>query len=49
MLGVPPVTDKLGPDFLRFAIKPGLLEVNGLPDMGVDIDVVRKRMRARPA
>ena len=46
MLGVPPGTYKLGPDFLRFVIKPALLEVNGLSDMGVDIDVVRKHARA---
>jgi hypothetical protein len=46
MLGVPPGTYKLGPDFLRFVIKPALLEVNGLSDMGVDIEVVRKHSRA---
>ena len=46
ILGVPPGTYKLGPDFLRFVIKPALLEVNGLSDMGVDIDVVRKHARA---
>lgn len=46
MLGVPPGTYKLGPDFLRFVIKPALLEVNGLSDIGVDIDVMRKHARA---
>jgi hypothetical protein len=30
-----------GPDFVRFVIQPAMLEVNGLPDMGVDLTPVR--------
>jgi hypothetical protein len=37
---------KLGPDFQRFVINPALLEVNGLSDMGVQIDLHRKHARA---
>ena len=33
-------------NFQRFVIKPALLEVNGLSDMGVQIEMVRRHPRA---
>lgn len=46
LLGVPPSAYKRGDNFLRFVITPALLEVNGLSDMGVKIELVRKHARA---
>ena len=46
MLGVPPKSYKLGPDFMRFVLKPAMLEVNGLSDMGVEIQLQRRHARA---
>jgi hypothetical protein len=46
LLGVKPDTYKLGPDFQRFVIGPAVLEVNGLSDMGVEIEMHRKHARA---
>jgi len=46
MLGVPPRSYKLGPDFTRFVLKPALLEVNGLSDMDVEIQLERRHARA---
>jgi len=46
LLGVPPGTYKLGPDFKRFVIEPAVLEVNGLSDMGVQVESRRKHPRA---
>lgn len=46
LLGVPP--DKLtrGPDFERRVIGPAIVEVNGLSDMSVKIDLERRHARA---
>src|SRR5215218_5345009 len=46
LLGVKPDAYKLGPDFQRFVIDPAVLEVNGLSDMGVNIEPLRKHKRA---
>jgi hypothetical protein len=46
LLGVPPGKLTRGPDFERRVIEPALLEVNGLSDMGVKIDLVRTHARA---
>jgi len=46
MLGVPPGAYERGNNFLQFVIKPALLEVNGLSDMGVDIELERRHARA---
>jgi hypothetical protein len=46
MLGVKADTYKLGPDFQRSVIDPATLEVNGLSDMSVRIDLNRKHSRA---
>jgi Initiator Replication protein len=46
LLSVKTDTYKLGPDFQRFVINPAVLEVNGLSDMGVQIDLHRKHTRA---
>jgi hypothetical protein len=46
MLGVKPETYKLGPDFQRFVIDPAVLEVNGLSDLGVRMQLDRKHSRA---
>ena len=39
LIGVPPGTYERGLDFRRKVVDPALLEVNGLSDMGVDIDL----------
>jgi hypothetical protein len=46
LLGVPPGTYALGADFQRFVIGPALLEVNGLSDFNVDLDLRRRHSRA---
>jgi hypothetical protein len=46
LLGVPPGTYERGLDFRRKVIDPALLEVNGLSDMSVDIDLRRRHPRA---
>jgi plasmid replication initiation protein len=46
LLGVPPGTYERGLDFRRKVMDPALLEVNGLSDMGVDINVRRRHPRA---
>ena len=46
LLGVPPGTYDRGLDFRRKVVDPALLEVNGLSDMGVDIDLRRRHARA---
>jgi plasmid replication initiation protein len=46
LLGVPPGSYKLGPDFLRYVVQPAVLEVNGLSDMGVMIEPRRRHARA---
>lgn len=46
LLGVPPDTYERGLDFRRKVIDPALLEVNGLSDMGVDIELRRVHSRA---
>ena len=46
MLGVPPGAYERGQDFHRKVIDPAMLEVNGLSDMGVSIQVQRRHARA---
>lgn len=45
-LGVPPGTYALGSDFARFVVEPALLEVNGLSDFGVAVELRRRHARA---
>lgn len=46
LVGVPPGAYERGDNFMRFVIRPALLEVNGLSDLGVDIQMVRMHSRA---
>lgn len=46
LLNVPPGSYERGLDFQRKVIDPALLEVNGLSDMGVDIELRRRHARA---
>ena len=46
LVGVPPDAYERGDNFMRFVIKPALLEINGLSDMGVRIELIRKHVRA---
>ena len=46
LLGVPPGAYDRTDNFMRFVISPAELEVNGLSDMGVRIEMVRKHPRA---
>jgi plasmid replication initiation protein len=46
LLGVPPGAYERGNDFMRFVVDPAILEVNGLSDVGVQIDVKRRHTRA---
>jgi hypothetical protein len=46
MIGVPPGAYERGNNFLQFVIRPALLEVNGLSDMGVAIELERRHPRA---
>jgi hypothetical protein len=46
LLGVPPGTYERGLDFRRKVVDPALLEVNGLSDRGVVIDLRRRHARA---
>jgi hypothetical protein len=46
LLGVKADAYKLGPDFQRYVIDPAVLEVNGLSDLGVTVQLERKHRRA---
>jgi Initiator Replication protein len=46
LLGVPPGAYDRTDNFMRNVITPAVLEVNGLSDMGVQIEMVRKHSRA---
>ena len=46
LLGVPPGAYDRSDNFMRFVVNPAELEVNGLSDMGVRIEMVRKHPRA---
>jgi hypothetical protein len=46
LLGVPPKTYERGNDLARFVIQPAVLEVNGLSDIGVRIEIRRRSPRA---
>jgi hypothetical protein len=46
LLGVPPGAYDRTDNFMRFVIMPATLEVNGLSDTGVRIEMVRKHPRA---
>jgi hypothetical protein len=46
MMSVKPDTYRIGTDFQRYVISPAVLEVNGLSDMGVQMEVQRRHPRA---
>ena len=46
LMGVPKGTYQQGKDFIRFVLDVAALEVNGLSDYGVQIEVVRRHSRA---
>jgi hypothetical protein len=46
LLGVPPGKLTRGPDFDRRVIQPAMIEVNGLSDMSVSIELERRHARA---
>jgi hypothetical protein len=46
LVGFPPGAYANGPDFRRKVIEPATLEVNGLSDIGVQIEVARRHQRA---
>lgn len=46
LMAVKADTYKIGTDFQRYVVDPAVLEVNGLSDLGVKIDVQRKHARA---
>jgi hypothetical protein len=46
MMSVKPDVYRIGFDFQRFVVDPAVLEVNGLSDIGVQIDLLRKHARA---
>jgi hypothetical protein len=46
LLGVPPGKLTRGPDFERRVVQPAVIEVNGLSDMGVSIELQRRHARA---
>lgn len=46
LLGVPPGAYDRGDNFMRNVIAPAVLEVNGLSDIGVQIEMARKHSRA---
>jgi hypothetical protein len=45
-IGVPPGAYERGNNFMQFVINPAALEVNGLSDMGVQVELKRKHSRA---
>jgi hypothetical protein len=45
-LGVPPGAYERGNNFMQFVISPAVLEVNGLSDVSVQVEVRRKHARA---
>jgi hypothetical protein len=47
LLNVPPRTPEHGLDFQRKVMAPGLIEVNGLSDLGVDIEPRRRSSSLR--
>jgi hypothetical protein len=46
LLGVPPDAYEQGTDLAKRVVEPAVLEVNGLTDMGVQIEMVRRHARA---
>jgi hypothetical protein len=46
LMGVKADAYRIGFDFHRSVVEPAVLEVNGLSDMGVQIDLQRKHSRA---
>ncbi len=46
LLGVPPDAYERGDNFMRFVLRPALLEVNGVSDMCVEAELVRRHSRA---
>lgn len=46
MMSVKPDTYRIGTDFQRYVINPAVLEVNGLSDLGVQMEVQRRHPRA---
>ena len=46
LLGVPPDTYERGNDLLRYVLNPAVMEVNGLSEFGIRIDIERVHSRA---
>lgn len=46
LMGVPPGKLNRGPDLERFCVQPALMEVNGLSDLTVQVELARKHSRA---
>jgi hypothetical protein len=46
LIGVPPGTYERGNDLLRYVVDPAVLEVNGLSEFGIRIEVERAHLRA---
>ncbi len=46
LLGVPPGTYERGNDLLRYVVDPATLEVNGLSEFGIRLDIERAHSRA---
>ena len=46
LIGVPPDAYERGDNFMRYVLRPALLEVNGVSDMGVQVQMVRRHSRA---
>ena len=46
LLSVPPASYERGNDLLRFVVDPAVLEVNGLSEFGIKIEVARAHARA---
>ena len=45
-MNIPPNSYTRGHDIIRYVIEPAVIEVNGLSDMGVDIQARRKHAKA---
>lgn len=46
LIGVPPGTYERGNDLLRYVVSPAVLEVNGLSEFGIRLDIERAHLRA---
>ena len=46
LVGVPPGTYERGNDLLRYVVNPAVIEVNGLSEFGIRLDIERAHLRA---